>query len=135
MSHRQTIHLDQFSHTNPIPAACRRGPLLMTGVINGNDPKTGDLPEDLETQCQHMFSHINAILQAAGALPDDMVKMTVWMQDRDQRGPLNAQWLSLFPDPDNRPARHAIQAATPSKFLIQCEFTAWVDETRTPQAR
>lgn len=130
MSTRQTIHLEQFSHTNPIPAACRRGPLLMTGIINGNDPHTGELPADLDTQCKNMFTHILAILDAAGATPNDMVKMTVWLQDRDQRAPLNEQWLKMFPEADNRPARHAIQASTASKFLIQCDFTAWVDENR-----
>ncbi|UFH51205.1 RidA family protein [Pseudomonas sp. KNUC1026] len=126
MPDRCAIYLKQFAHANPIPAACRRGPLLMSGVINGNDPETGELPPDLDTQCQHVFAHVRAILAAAGATPEDLVKMTVWLQDREQRAPLNAQWLILFPDPDSRPARHALQAATPSKFLIQCEFTAWV---------
>ncbi|PVZ19707.1 MULTISPECIES: RidA family protein [unclassified Pseudomonas] len=128
MPNRHAIYLQQFAHANPIPAACRRGPLLMSGVINGNDPATGELPADLDTQCRHVFTHVQAILQAAGATPDDVVKMTVWLQDREQRGPLNEQWLKLFPDAKSRPARHALQAATPSKFLIQCEFTAWVME-------
>ncbi len=127
MTTRQTIHLDQFSHANPIPAACRRGPLLMTGIINGNDPVTGELPADLEAQTSNMFTHIRSILAAAGATSDHIVKMTVWLQDRNLRAPLNQHWLEMFPNPDNRPARHAIQAATASKFLIQCDITAWVD--------
>ncbi|MBK5000230.1 RidA family protein [Pseudomonas sp. S31] len=127
MTTRQTIHLEQFAHTNPIPAACRRGPLLMSGIINGNDPQTGELPPDLESQTGNMFAHVRSILAAAGATCEHIVKMTVWMQDRDRRGPLNEHWLEMFPDADNRPARHAVQAATPSKFLIQCDITAWVD--------
>ncbi len=124
---RRSIYLSQFAHANPIPAACCHGPLLMTGIINGNDPQTGDLPADQATQCRHMFSHIQAILDAAGATPEAVVKVTVWLQDREQRETLNACWLEMFPNEHSRPARHAIQAATPSKFLIQCEFTAWLD--------
>jgi 2-iminobutanoate/2-iminopropanoate deaminase len=126
MSNRQSIYLEQFSHANPIPAACRCGPLLMTGVINGNDPQTGELPGDLESQCRNMFVHIRSILEAGGATPGAIVKVTVWLQDRNQRDPLNEQWLKMFPDAADRPARHALQAAVPSKFLIQCEFTAWI---------
>jgi len=103
----------------------------MTGIIHGNDPRTGELPADLQTQCQNMFTHIRAILDAAGATPDDMVKMTVWLHDRNQRAPLNEQWLNMFPEADNRPARHAIQASTVSKFLIQCDFTAWVHDDQS----
>lgn len=127
MSRRHSIHLQQFSHANPIPAACQRGPLLMTGVINGNDPETGVLPDDQPSQCRNMFAHIRAILDAAGTTPDAIVKLTVWLQDRNQRDTLNEQWLQMFPNEHDRPARHAIQAATPSKFLIQCEFVAWTD--------
>ena len=40
-STRRTLHVEGFSHANPIPAACRKGPLLMSGLINGTDPATG----------------------------------------------------------------------------------------------
>ena len=35
MPKRQSIYSETFSHGNPIPAACRVGNLLMTGIING----------------------------------------------------------------------------------------------------
>lgn len=123
---RRSLYLKQFSHANPIPAASLNGPLLMTGVINGNDPETGELPADLDSQCRNMFSHIRAIIEAAGTTTDSIVKVTVWLQDRNDRDPLNREWLAMFPDENSRPARHAIQASTPSKFLIQCDFTAWL---------
>ncbi|AFT69639.1 Endoribonuclease L-PSP [Alloalcanivorax dieselolei B5] len=121
---RQSVHSAGFQHSNPIPAASRIGDLIATGVINGTDPQTGELGADLETQCEYMFAHVRNIVEAAGGSTDDILKMTVWMQDRSQRDVLNAQWLNMFPDPRSRPARHAIQNPVASKFLIQCDVLA-----------
>lgn len=128
MARRSTIHVEGFSHANPIPAAARVGPLLMSGLINGTDPATGKLAEGLEAQCACMFRQIRNVLAAAGGTPDHMVRLTVWLKDRSQRAPLNEQWLQMFPDPHNRPARLSLEAGGLSAgILVQCEITAYID--------
>jgi len=128
MDYRQTIHVDGFSHANPIPAAARVGPLLMSGLINGTDPATGKLAEGLDAQCAAMFKQVRNILAAAGGQPYHLVRMTVWLKDRSQRGPLNEQWLAMFPNPDDRPARISLQAGELSAgILVQCEITAYIE--------
>src|SRR6201993_838526 len=97
-----------FKHVNPIPNACRIGNLVMSGVILGRD-SDGKMPETLEAQCANMFAHMKATVEAAGGTTDDIIKMTVWLKDRSQRGPVNVEWLKMFPDEDSRPARHALQ--------------------------
>lgn len=128
MSRRKSVHSAGFSHQNPIPAASRIGDLVASGVINGTDPVTGELGDDLASQCAHMFTHVRNIVEAAGGSTDDILKMTVWMQDRSQREALNAEWLAMFPDPDSRPARHAIQNPIESRFLIQCDLLAVITQ-------
>lgn len=124
---RQTLHIAGFSHQNPIPAAARKGPLLMSGLINGTDPATGQLAEGLEAQCAAMFAQVRAILAAGGGTVDDLVRMTVWLKDRSQRAPLNAQWLAMFPDAHRRPARIALHAPDlAGGILVQCEITAFI---------
>jgi len=128
MSERHTLHVAGFSHVNPIPAACRKGPLLMSGLINGTDPATGQLADGLPAQCACMFAQVRNVLAAAGGSPDDLVRMTVWLKDRSQREPLNAQWLAMFPDAGRRPARLALHAPDlAAGILVQCEITAWID--------
>lgn len=128
MAKRHTIHIEGFSHANPIPAACRVGPLLMTGLVNGADPSTGKLGDTLQAQCAHMFTQVRRILEAAGGNTGDLVRMTVWLKDRSQRQPLNDQWLAMFPDPHDRPARLSVQASELSAgILVQCEVTAYID--------
>ena len=85
MSQRQTIHVEGFSHVNPIPAAARVGPLLMIGLINGTDPATGKPAATLEEQCRHMFGQVRRIVEAGGGSTDDIVRLMVWLKDRSQR--------------------------------------------------
>jgi len=128
MARRQTLHVQGFSHANPIPAAAKVGPLLMSGLINGTDPDTGQLAATLEAQCACMFRQVRNVLAAAGGTPDHLVRMTVWLKDRSQRGPLNEQWLAMFPDANDRPARLSLQATDLSAgILIQCEITAYIE--------
>lgn len=128
MAKRQTLYVEGFGHANPIPAACRKGPLLMTGLVNGTDPATGKLAVTLEEQCAHMFTQVRRILEAGDGKTDDIVRMTVWLKDRSQREPLNQQWLAMFPDPHDRPARLSLQAGELSGgILVQCEVTAFID--------
>ncbi len=124
---RKSIHIGGFKHANPIPNACRIGHLVMSGVILGRDPESGTMPADLETQCANMFAHMKATVEAAGGSTDDIIKMTVWLKDRAQRGPLNAEWLKMFPDEHSRPARHSLQMDMEGGALVQCDFTAVID--------
>jgi 2-iminobutanoate/2-iminopropanoate deaminase len=134
MSERHSLYVDGFGHANPIPAACRKGPLLMSGLINGTDPATGRMAETLEVQCANMFSHVRRILAAAGGTPADLVRMSVWLKDRANREPLNTEWTAMFPDRLHRPARLALHAPELTNgILVQCEISAWI-ETPMPTA-
>ena len=124
---RTSVYIDGFSHKNPIPAACRVGPLLESGSVLGNDPATGQPAATIEAQCRHMLDNVRRIVEAGGGNLGDIVKLTVWMKDRSQRAALNAVWTELFPDPAARPARHAIHAPDLDMGkLIECSFTAYI---------
>ena len=126
MIRRRSIYIGDFKHANPIPNACRIGNLLMSGVILGRDADR-NMPPRIEDQCANMFVHMKAIVEAGGGTTDDIIKMTVWLKDRSQRAPLNAEWTRMFPDPSSRPARHALQLDLEGGALVQCDFTAVID--------
>src|ERR1700737_4430343 len=109
---RQSIYIEGFAHKNPIPAACRLGNMLMTGIITGMDPATGKVAPTLEAQCAFMFQHVRAVMANAGGSTDDIIKMTVWMADRLQRVVLNVAWIKIFPlaHPD------AVRNTSPAKL-------------------
>ena len=123
---RRSIHLEEFSHKNPIPAATRIGDLVFSGSIQGSDPANGQYGASLEEQCILMFAQVKRIVEAAGGTPADIIKMTVWMKDRTQRAALNGPWLKMFPDPGSRPARHTMNADLDGGKLVECDFVAVV---------
>lgn len=126
MSRRKSIYIKSFKHANPIPNACRIDNLLISGVILGRNPETGAMPATIEAQCAFMFAHMKAIVEAGGGSTDDIIRMTVWLKDRSQRGPVNAEWVKMFPDEHSRPARHSVQMDMEGGALVQCDFTALI---------
>lgn len=124
MARRKSIYVAGFKHKNPVPNACVIDGLLMSGVILGVHPETGEMPTSIEAQCSNMFSHVRAIVEAAGGTPADIIKMTVWLRDVSQRQAVNDEWVKLFPNHDDRPARHALPLSAEGPSLVQCDVTA-----------
>ncbi|WP_062516293.1 RidA family protein [Demequina gelatinilytica] len=124
MRRRTSIHLPGFTHANPIPAASRIGAHLYSGVLTGRDPVSREMPPDLEDQCANVFIQVRSLMAAAGGRLDDIVKMTFWLADYRDREALNREWVAMFPDPDDRPARQAMAATLDGGCLIQCDLVA-----------
>ena len=61
--------------------AIRTGDLVFVTAQTGRDPETGKLEEGLEAQTRRMFSNTDAILNAAGCSPADIVKVTLLLTD------------------------------------------------------
>lgn len=125
---RRSIYVEGFSHANPVPAAAQIGPFLFSGAITGRDPETKAMPADLDTQCVNLFRHVRAIVEAAGGSTDDIVKLTVWLTRFRDRDALNREWEAMFPDPQNRPARHVLAAEFDGDMQVQCELIAVLDD-------
>ena len=130
MSARRSIEVEGFSHgQQPIPAASRVGPLVMTGGVYGLDPATGTLPDGVEDQARLMFANLAGIMVAAGGTMGSIARMTVYVKVPEARAAVNAEWLKAFPDPGDRPARHTLVNETlPANMLVQCDATAWIAE-------
>lgn len=123
---RRSIEITGLGHgSQPIPAASVVGPLLVTGGISGRDPGTGEIPEDPAAEVAQAFANLKAILDAAGASPDHVAKVTVFVRDRDIRAHVNPPWLDLFPDPESRPARHTLETGL-AGMRIQLECLAYI---------
>lgn len=126
MSALRSIDLPGASHNAPIPAAARVGPLLCSSGIAGKDPATGQLPTAPTAQVRHAFANLQALLAAGGAQPRDVVKLTVYVRDNAVRDAINAEWLALFPDPHDRPARHILVYDLQHGMAVQLEVTAFI---------
>jgi 2-iminobutanoate/2-iminopropanoate deaminase len=127
MSRRESVDLPGFGHVNPIPAASRKGPFVFSGAFTGRDPRTNELPPDLDGQLARVFHHVGALMAEVGGSPDDIVKMTFWLVEYRDRAALNRRWTEMFPDAASRPARHVLRADLDGGILVQADLVAILD--------
>lgn len=118
-------------HTDNAPAAI--GPYSQaiqagnTIYISGQipvDPATGNIDAaDISGQTKQSLENIKAILEAAGAGMDSVVKTTVLLADINDFGAMNEVYKTYFAEPF--PARAAFQAANlPKDAKVEIEATA-----------
>ena len=99
-------------------AASRVGNMVFTSGVPGIDRKTGQLAEGPERQFAAAFGNLMELLQKAGAGPDSVGLLTVWIPDRTNRVHINKDWLRHYPGA-NRPARKTNQAPLPAGIEVQ----------------
>ena len=123
----RSIHVEGVRHGAPIPMGARVGNMIFSSGIIGADPSTGEVPEDLESQCVFAFANMKTMVENASGTVQNIGSIKVYMKDRSQREAVNRPWLEMFPDEDDRPARHAIEyGAFPPGVLVQLEVIAVV---------
>ncbi|SFR68819.1 Enamine deaminase RidA, house cleaning of reactive enamine intermediates, YjgF/YER057c/UK114 family [Agromyces sp. CF514] len=125
---RATIEIDGFAHVNPVPAACRIGPFVQSGVLTARDRRTGEMPEDLDTQVVLVFARVREVMAAAGGDVGDILKLTLWVADHRDREGINREWVAMFPDAADRPARMVMAAPLDGGSLVQAELTAVIEQ-------
>jgi 2-iminobutanoate/2-iminopropanoate deaminase len=126
VSRRKTFEIPGVGHgAAPIPMAAQVGPLFHSSGIPPTDPSTGEIPADGQRQVELVFGNAEALLAVAGLSPADVVYLDVYLGDDSLRGAINVQWLRLFPDEHDRPARHVTLRPLPGSMQIQLQIQAF----------
>ncbi len=88
------------------------------------DPATMKLIEgDIAAQTRQVFKNLEAVLAAAGATLNDVVKTTVFLQDMGDFPAMNAVYGVCFGD--HKPARATVEVAKlPLGARVEIEVTA-----------
>jgi 2-iminobutanoate/2-iminopropanoate deaminase len=94
----------------PYSQATRAGSLLFVSGQIALDPATGQLIDgDAAAQTRRVLENLRAILEAAGASLDTVVRTTLYMADLSEFAAVNQAYGEYFSSP--APARSTIQAA------------------------
>lgn len=107
--------------------ATTNGELVFTA---GQIPLTPDgellADEDVETQTEAALDNLVAVLDEAGAGPEDVLKTTVFMADIDDFDRMNDTYASYFDE--EPPARSAVEAgALPKDVAVEIEAIATIE--------
>ncbi|MDM9380965.1 RidA family protein [Chlorogloeopsis sp. ULAP01] len=93
------------------------------------DPKTGAIvgTKDVTKQTEQVMANLQAILAAAGAKFEDVVKTTVFLADMNDFAAMNAIYAKYF-DEATAPARACVQVSRlPKDVLVEIDCIAVVN--------
>ena len=110
----------------PYSQAIKTGNMIFCSGQIPIDPATGEfVSQDVSEQTEQVFKNLTAVLEAAGASLDDVVKTTVFLADMGEFAAMNDVYSRHFVD--NKPARATVQAAKlPRDARVEIECIAVV---------
>ncbi|SMB90209.1 endoribonuclease L-PSP [Thermanaeromonas toyohensis ToBE] len=129
MSEKKVISTSQAPKAiGPYSQAIRVGNFIFTSGQIPLDPATGEIvPGGAKEQTRQVLENLKAILAAAGATLQDVVKTTLYIKDMADFKAINEVYAQYFPE--NPPARSCIEAARlPRDVLVEIEAVAVVGE-------
>lgn len=111
----------------PYSQAMVHGGLVFSAGQIPLDPATGELVDgDVVAQTEQVLRNLDAVLAAAGASRDSVLKTTVFLRDLADFGAVNEVYARFFGD--HRPARSTVQVARlPRDSAVEIELVAAVE--------
>jgi 2-iminobutanoate/2-iminopropanoate deaminase len=111
----------------PYSQGIRAGQLVFCSGQIPLDPATGQLVGgDIAAQTRQVFANLQAVLTAAGASLDHVVKTTVYLADMNDFAAMNEVYATFFGSP--APARATVQAARlPRDARVEIDAIAVLD--------
>ncbi len=108
----------------PYSQAIKTGDLIFVAGEKGIDPGTGVIVNGgIAAETRQTLDNIQAILEAAGATMDHVVRTVVYMTDISEFAEMNAVYAGYFPN--DPPGRSCVQVvALPAGAHVEIEVTA-----------
>lgn len=107
----------------PYSQGIKAGNLIITSGQLPIDPATGAFPSGIEAQTRQSLENCKAVLSAAGADMDNVIKTTVFLSDMNNFAAMNGVYASFFAG--DCPARSAVEVARlPKDALVEIECIA-----------
>lgn len=108
----------------PYSQAIKAGSMIFCSGQIPLDPATGEfVSDDVTEQTEQVFKNLIAVLEAAGAGLNAVVKTTVFLADMGEFAAMNEVYGRYFSD--NKPARATVQAARlPRDARVEIECIA-----------
>lgn len=110
----------------PYSQAIKAGNMIFCSGQIPIDPATGEfVSQDVTEQTEQVFKNLKAVLEAAGASLNEVVKTTVFLADMGEFAAMNDVYSRHFVE--NKPARATVQAARlPRDARVEIECIAVV---------
>ena len=110
----------------PYAQGVRAAHMVFTAGQIGIDPKTGEMVSGgIKAETERALLNIKAIVEAAGASLEKVVKTTVFLRDLNDFTHMNEVYQQFLGS--SLPARSTVQARPPKEAGVEIEAIALVD--------
>ena len=101
------------------------GGLVFTAGLAGVDPRTGQFaPGGIEPQVRQTLENMKAVLEAAGTLLNNVIKVTVYLRNFDDFAIYNQAYSDYF-DAASAPARTTVEVSRfPGDMAVEIDAIA-----------
>ena len=124
----EPIHTTAAPPPGPYSQGIRAGDWVYVSGQVPMDPATQEIVgATIEEQTRRVLDNIRAILNAAGADMDDVVKTTVHLLDISMFDGFNKVYTTYFADP--KPARTTVQSTLWNSILLEIDAVAFKPKT------
>jgi 2-iminobutanoate/2-iminopropanoate deaminase len=107
----------------PYSQAVRIGPLIFASGQLPLDPATGlKVGGGVSKETERCLENLKAVMEAAGASMEQVVKVTVYLRSLDDFKFMNDTYLRFFPQ--EAPARTTVQALVPKGAAVEIDAIA-----------
>jgi enamine deaminase RidA (YjgF/YER057c/UK114 family) len=124
---RSNHEIDGHGHHDPIPMGARIGDLYCSSGVSGVNPASDDKLEPVEGVAGQAYFGIRNLVTLAengGGTADSIGQITLLIQDYADLPAIDAEWVKMFPDPNNRPARQIIKMGVQRRSRVQFHMIA-----------
>ncbi|NER24502.1 MAG: RidA family protein [Symploca sp. SIO1C2] len=107
-------------------AIAASGELIFVSGQIALDPSTSEIigADDVVQQTEQVMANLEAVLTAAGATFEDVVKTSVFLADMNDFAVVNEVYANYF-DPESAPARACVEVSRlPKNVLVEVECIA-----------
>jgi len=124
---RSNHEIPGHEHHDPIPMSSRIGGFYASSGVSGVDPNGEDHIEavgGVAGQAYFGIRNIKTLAEEGGMALDDIGHMTLLIQDYDDLKAIDKEWVAMFPDPSDRPARQVMKMGVQRASRIQWHMLA-----------
>ena len=121
---KQEVTTQQAPPPGPYSQGLRAGDWIFVSGQGPLDPATKQIVgATIQEQTTRVLDNIKAIVEAAGATMDDVVKSTVHLLDIGDFDDFNAVYVTYFGDP--KPTRTTVQSVLWGGILVEIDVVAY----------
>lgn len=128
---RTQLEIPGLAHRDPLPMGVKAGPYVFSSVISPQDPKTGETAKGgALAQIKQNFENVKLLMEQAGGSVDDVNHLWVFMKNFDHQPAMVDEWVRVYPNDGERPARKTLRYELGANSEIQIQATGYVGAKR-----